>query len=120
MTRHLEKAADGSVTPVEGPSEFPVAPLAAVLAAVSDPVRLEMVRRLFLAGDKIQCLGLYEGISRSTATHHFKVLREAGVITRVVDGHVVSQILNREALDQKYPGLIGSLAGAADAELSAV
>ncbi|WP_045076120.1 ArsR/SmtB family transcription factor [Psychromicrobium lacuslunae] len=101
---------------IEGPDEFPVAPLNQVLTAISDPIRLEMVRRLSVAGDKIQCSGLYEGISRSTGTHHFKVLREAGVISRVVEGHVVSQRLNELALEQRFPGLIPSLVAAANAE----
>lgn len=55
-----------------------VAPVHQVLAALQDPVRLEMVRRLRNAGAPVKCQLLYDGINKSTATHHFKILREAG------------------------------------------
>ena len=51
-----------------------------VLAALADPVRLEMVRRLAAADGPAVCATLYDGIGKSTASHHFKILREAGVI----------------------------------------
>jgi hypothetical protein len=43
-----------------------------------EPVRLEMVRRLKNAGVPLKCSVLYDGINKSTAIHHFNVLREAG------------------------------------------
>ena len=65
----------------------PVAPVQQVLAAMHDPVRLEIVRRLHNAGTSLQCGALYDGINKSTATHHFKILREAGLTARlIVDG----------------------------------
>ncbi|WP_310961888.1 ArsR/SmtB family transcription factor [Nocardioides terrisoli] len=91
----------------------PVGSLQEVLAALADPVRLEVVRRLSGADVPIACRLLYDGISKSTASHHFKVLREAGVIeTRVVDGHTV-QRLRAEDLDAAFPGLLTSVVSAA-------
>lgn len=92
----------------------PVAPLPAVLGALQDPVRLEMVRRLSNAGTALRCAALYDGINKSTATHHFKILREAGVTERlVIEGHTW-QRLRSEALEEALPGLLPSIVDAAN------
>ena len=91
----------------------PVADLQHVLAALSDPVRLEMVRRLAARTRAVACSALYDGIGKSTASHHFKILREAGVIQRVVsDGHT-HQRLRRADVEAAYPGVLGSIVAAA-------
>lgn len=92
----------------------PVAPLPAVLGALQDPVRLEMIRRLSNAGTAVRCAFLYDGINKSTATHHFKILREAGVTERlVIDGHTYQRLRHR-ALDEALPGLLTSIVDAAN------
>ena len=92
----------------------PVAPLQQVLTALADPVRLEMVRRMAADEDlTVACSLLYDGISKSTASHHFKTLREAGVIQRVVeDGHT-HQRLRRDDVEAAYPGVLASIVDAA-------
>ncbi|WP_433202352.1 ArsR/SmtB family transcription factor [Nocardia sp. CA-107356] len=92
----------------------PVAPLPAVLAALQDPVRLEMVRRLSNAGTAVRCGALYEVINKSTATHHFKILREAGVIERLIIDGQTCQRLRSEDLDNALPGLLPSIVDAAN------
>ncbi|WP_018178785.1 ArsR/SmtB family transcription factor [Jongsikchunia kroppenstedtii] len=85
-----------------------------VLAALDDPVRLEMVRRLANAGEPVQCKFLYDGISKSTASHHFAVLREAGVTESVtVDGSVHQRLLETE-LERDLPGVVGAIVAAAN------
>lgn len=86
---------------------FPVAPLQQVLSALGDPVRLEIVRRLLGAGAPVPCAQLYDDISKSTASHHLKILREAGITERVVDGGRVHQSLRRSELEAVYPHLVG-------------
>lgn len=87
----------------------PVAPLQEVLAAVSDPVRLDMLRRLHADGSPVACALLYDGISKSTASHHFKILREAGVIqTEAVAGKTY-QRLRLEDVEAAYPGVLSSI-----------
>ncbi|MGN6250687.1 MAG: ArsR/SmtB family transcription factor [Marmoricola sp.] len=89
------------------------APLQDVLAALADPVRLEMVRRLAAADGPVACGQLYDGVSKSTASHHFKTLREAGVTEKVLrDGHT-HQVLRTAAMDAAYPGLLASIVAAA-------
>ena len=53
--------------------------LADVLHALSDPVRLRIVSGL-AAGEGRSCGSFELPVTKSTCTHHFKVLREAGVI----------------------------------------
>ncbi|WP_433683794.1 ArsR/SmtB family transcription factor [Nocardia sp. CA-119907] len=92
----------------------PVASLPAVLGALQDPVRLEMVRRLSNAGTAMRCGALYEVINKSTATHHFKILREAGVIERLIIDGQTCQRLRSEDLDNALPGLLPSIVDAAN------
>ncbi|WP_228002685.1 ArsR/SmtB family transcription factor [Nocardia australiensis] len=91
-----------------------VAPLATVLGALQDPVRLEMVRRLSNAGDAVRCGALYDVINKSTATHHFKILREAGVIERLVIDGQTCQRLRTEDLDSALPGVLAPIVDAAN------
>lgn len=93
---------------------IPVAPLPTVLGALHDPVRLEMVRRLSNAAAPIRCAALYEAINKSTATHHFKILREAGLIERLtIDGQTF-QRLRAGAVEHALPGLLPSIVDAAN------
>ncbi|WP_283634765.1 ArsR/SmtB family transcription factor [Mycolicibacterium poriferae] len=87
-----------------------------VLAAVHDPVRLEMVRRLYNAGKPLQCGALYDGINKSTATHHFKILREAGVTERLAVDGLIHQRLRRAEVDAAIPGLLSSIVQGVNAE----
>ncbi|WP_051162662.1 ArsR/SmtB family transcription factor [Nocardia brevicatena] len=95
-------------------TEHPVAALPVVLAALQDPVRLEIVRRLSNAGDAVRCGALYDAINKSTATHHFKILREAGVIERLVIDGQTCQRLRTDDIEQALPGLLGSVVTAAN------
>jgi DNA-binding transcriptional ArsR family regulator len=105
-----------STTDLSRTSELtPVAPLQQVLGALADPVRLEMVRRLAAAGEEpVACARLYDGISKSTASHHFKTLREAGVIQRIVEDGQARQRLRRDDVEAAYPGVLASIIDAAD------
>ncbi|MEC3954244.1 helix-turn-helix transcriptional regulator [Nocardia sp. CDC153] len=94
----------------------PVAALPTVLGALQDPVRLEVVRRLANAGQPLRCALTYDGISKSTAAHHFKILREAGVTERVtIDGNVHLRLCE-EALNAEFPGLLDAVLRAANAD----
>jgi|SRR5215208_78936 len=82
--------------------------LSAVLHALSDPVRLKMVAAL--ASDAEQtCASFDVPVTKSTCTHHFKVLREAGVIRQRQEGTSRLNTLRREDLDARFPGLLDSV-----------
>jgi DNA-binding transcriptional ArsR family regulator len=80
----------------------------AVLAALSDPVRLEIVARLADAGPdgELACGTFALGISKSTQSGHFKVLRESGVIHQRDEGTRRMNRLRRDDLDARFPGLL--------------
>jgi DNA-binding transcriptional ArsR family regulator len=94
------------------PAISPMGTLRDVLEALSDPVRLEMVRRLAAAGEAIACGDLYEGVSKSTASHHFKVLREAGLTERLHVGGQTYQRLRIDDLEESFPGVVSSIVAA--------
>ncbi|USN99350.1 MAG: helix-turn-helix transcriptional regulator [Phycisphaeraceae bacterium] len=82
-------------------------PLSAVLAALSDPTRLEIVRSL--AKKACTCGSLDIEASKSALSHHVKVLRQAGVIHQKAEGTSRVTTLRREELDARFPGLLDSV-----------
>jgi DNA-binding transcriptional ArsR family regulator len=99
----------------EVPTISPMGTLQEVLEALSDPVRLEMVRRLARAGAPVACANLYDSVSKSTASHHFKVLREAGLTERLTVGGNTHQSLRLDDLEESFPGVVSSILAAARA-----
>ena len=87
--------------------------LEAVLGALSDPVRLSIVRTL--AADEVgsrPCGSFGLAVGKSTASHHFRVLREAGVLRQHDEGRHRMTELRRNDLDARFPGLLDSIVGA--------
>jgi DNA-binding transcriptional ArsR family regulator len=82
--------------------------LAAVLHALSDPARLEIVRGLAADGER-QCGTFDLGLTKATRSHHFKVLREAGLTYTRLEGTARYVTLRREELDAKFPGLLDAV-----------
>jgi DNA-binding transcriptional ArsR family regulator len=85
--------------------------LTGVLHALADPVRLEIVRGLASAGES-RCNAFDLPVSKSTSTHHFRVLRESGVIEQRAEGTAVVNRLRRDELDERFPGLLDSVLSA--------
>jgi len=50
---------------------------------------------------------------KSTMTHHFKVLRDAGIIYTQIEGREHQTSLRRKELDARFPGLLDSILRAA-------
>jgi DNA-binding transcriptional ArsR family regulator len=84
-----------------------------VLHALSDPQRLQIVRHLATDGTPRRCGGFDLCITKSTLTHHFRVLREAGVIDQREEGTARLNTLRRDDLDARFPGLLDAVLGAA-------
>jgi DNA-binding transcriptional ArsR family regulator len=80
-----------------------------VLHALSDPMRLRVVRTLAGEGRELACSDIDLPVSKSTTTHHFRVLRECGVISQVYRGTAKMNALRREDLDALFPGLLDSV-----------
>jgi DNA-binding transcriptional ArsR family regulator len=84
--------------------------LDAVLYALSDPVRLHIVRNLARRGE-LACFAAVEGldIAKSTQSHHYRVLREAGVIAQRKEGVCFISTLRKAYLDALFPGLLDAV-----------
>ncbi|MEQ8355074.1 MAG: helix-turn-helix domain-containing protein [Kiloniellaceae bacterium] len=79
--------------------------LTRVLYALSDPLRLDIVRQLDREGEAT-CAALDCGRPKSSMSHHFRVLRDAGVIRTRTDGTAHMNGLRRAELDRLFPGLL--------------
>jgi DNA-binding transcriptional ArsR family regulator len=86
--------------------------LAAVLHALSDPVRLGIVSGLSEVEERT-CGSFDVKVSKSTCTHHFRVLREAGLIRQRQQGTMRLNSLRREDLEDRFPGLLETILQAA-------
>ena len=84
-----------------------------VLHALSDPMRLQVVRELAADGEELSCSHFDLPVTKSTTTHHFRVLRESGVIRQVYRGTAKMNGLRRDDLDALFPGLLTAVLGAA-------
>ncbi|MGI8557031.1 MAG: ArsR/SmtB family transcription factor [Solirubrobacteraceae bacterium] len=93
--------------------------LAAVLHALSDPQRLHVVRALAESPTPRSCGSFGLSVTKSTATHHFRVLREAGVIEQREEGTARLTALRRSAIDERFPGLLDAVLGGARADRAA-
>ena len=87
--------------------------LATVLHALSDPVRLKIVAALAAGDDEPPCGSFDLPVTKSTCTHHFKVLREAGVIHQRQEGTARLNTLRRDDLEARFPGLLTTILQAA-------
>jgi DNA-binding transcriptional ArsR family regulator len=80
--------------------------LSEVLHALSDPVRLEIVRTLADRGHEVSSGKLHVPVSKSTLTHHLKVLREAGLTRTRSEGVQRLVSLRRDDIEARFPGLL--------------
>ena len=87
--------------------------LARVLHALSDPVRLQIVASIANGGEC--AMGAIDvPVTKSTCTHHFKVLREAGVLAQRQVGTARMNTLRRDDLDARFPGLLDTVLRSVD------
>ena len=83
-----------------------------VLAALAEPNRLATVRYVARSGESccsevIQQAGL--AMTKSTFSHHLRILREAGVLTKRIQGTKGYTRLRKADLDARFPGLIDAV-----------
>lgn len=99
----MTTAADGRITDHIRTDEITAQGL---LDALVDPVRRSIVRQLSASDSDIACGHFDINVTRSTGTHHFKVLRQAGIIRQYYVGTSKMNTLRRADLTSVAPGLI--------------
>jgi DNA-binding transcriptional ArsR family regulator len=82
--------------------------LSALLSALADDVRLDIVRQLAARGEH-KCGTLELSVTKATRSHHLRVLREAGVTHTRLAGTTRYVSLRRAELDAHYPGLLAAV-----------
>jgi DNA-binding transcriptional ArsR family regulator len=83
-----------------------------VLAALADPARLATVRMLARVGESACGQVQHDAgleVSKSTMSHHLRILREAGITHSRVQGARRMLTLRRDDLDARFPGLLDAV-----------
>lgn len=92
--------------------------LSGVLAALADPVRLKIFMSLMGHAGCMSCTEAAPGggIAKSTLSHHFRILREAGLIRTIKRGVENRNVPRNEDIEARFPGLLATLLPLADQE----
>jgi DNA-binding transcriptional ArsR family regulator len=85
-----------------------------VMHALSDPVRLQIVRQLAACdgAGELSCGQIEVPVTKSTASHHLKTLASAGLTAEREEGTRKFIHLRSAELERRFPGLLPSVLGA--------
>ncbi|MET8647637.1 helix-turn-helix domain-containing protein [Streptomyces sp. NPDC004675] len=94
---------------IEGHPSIREMDIGSIFAALADPHRRRVVEQLCAEPDFVErtCASFGLRVSKSTLTHHFRVLREAGLIRQIDYGNSRKVTLRRRELENRFPGLLG-------------
>lgn len=86
--------------------------LAQVLGALGDPMRLRILKKLL--GKRQGCLSCSEAapcaeMAKSTLSHHFRILRDAGLIRTSKQGVEHLNSVRWDDLNERFPGLLTAI-----------
>ncbi|GGN87179.1 transcriptional regulator [Actinoplanes lobatus] len=84
-----------------------------ILSALADPIRRMIVCRLADGYHEQACLSFGLPVGKSTSTHHFRVLREAGIIEQRYQGTAILNSLRTADLESRFPGLLPAILASA-------
>ncbi|MFF3849323.1 ArsR/SmtB family transcription factor [Streptomyces sp. NPDC002328] len=86
------------------PEEVPVL---TALSALADPVRIQLVRELAGSAEWSRSCGSFDvPVGKAALSHHFSVLRAAGLVEQRDEGPKRVNRLRREEFDARFPGLL--------------
>jgi DNA-binding transcriptional ArsR family regulator len=86
--------------------------LAGVLGALSDPMRLRIFKKLLeKRGGSLSCSAAAPcpEMAKSTLSHHFRVLRDAGLIRTTKQGVENLNCVRCEDVNARFPGLLKAI-----------
>jgi DNA-binding transcriptional ArsR family regulator len=98
---------NGGVAELEHPDRDELT-IEAVLAALDHPVRLRVVRTL-ADGSEQTCRQILPDMTKSSASHHWRVLRENGIVAQRREGRNLFMQLRRADLDSRFPGVLDAV-----------
>ncbi|RYZ55282.1 MAG: ArsR family transcriptional regulator [Proteobacteria bacterium] len=76
-----------------------------IMYALSDPARVEIVRLIASEGRPLTCGELNAERPKSSMSHHFKILRDSGILTTEIVGKEHLNSLRTSELEKIFPGL---------------
>lgn len=87
--------------------------LEGVLAALSDPMRLRIVKSMV---NQHACMSCTEAapcpdMAKSTLSNHFRILREAGLIHTEKRGVEHRNVIRQDDIEARFPGLLKTILG---------
>lgn len=100
----------------DGHPEYEEIELGEVLSALADPLRRQVVATLARLPEQTErtCASFCLPVSKASLTHHFRVLRHAGLIRQIDRGNSRAAVLRRVDIDRRFPGLLAILASEPD------
>lgn len=82
--------------------------LSTILNALSDPIRLNIIKNLAIQRETT-CACCHIDLPKSALSHHFKVLREAGLINVRIEGKQRFLSIRYDELEERFPGLLSAI-----------
>jgi DNA-binding transcriptional ArsR family regulator len=82
--------------------------LSSILNALGDPTRLQIIRNLSNQCETT-CACCNIDLTKSALSHHFKVLRESGLINVRIEGKQRFMSIRYDDLEKRFPGLLGTI-----------
>jgi DNA-binding transcriptional ArsR family regulator len=92
--------------------------LTEVMQALSDPCRVSIVRALLAEERELACNEIPLDVAKATRSHHFDVLRDAGIIFTRCEGTKCMSSVRRKELNKRFPGLLKLIARETQGSLS--
>lgn len=87
--------------------------LTVVLSALAEPGRRALMTELYRSSEPVDCAVVVEkadlGLSSPTISHHYRVLREAGLIRTVAEGRKRIVTVRRGDMEGRFPGLLNAV-----------
>lgn len=96
--------------------------LTGVIGALADPVRLRIFISMVERQSAVSCTQLSpcENMAKSTLSHHFRILREAGLIRTTKQGVENRNCVRQDDIEERFPGLVEKIISLAQKELARI
>ncbi|GAA4201964.1 ArsR/SmtB family transcription factor [Actinocatenispora rupis] len=87
--------------------------LTVVLSALADPARRALMAALYRNAEPVDCSAVVAetdlDLSTPTISHHYRVLREAGLTRTVAQGRKRIVTVRHDDMEARFPGLLAAV-----------